>query len=299
MGPASRQDDSWKALPPAERARTFAAKPLWQRAAIVAAGPITNLLFSVLIFSVFFSLYGQPQTPPLLAAVAPHSAAEKAGLRRGDFVTSVNGEAVSRFEDIKRIVMIRPGEPLAIAFERDRKPMTVIATPSLDEQVDRFGNHYRQGLLGIAPVAPVVRPLKPHRAVQAAVVHSYELVWMIIDTTGQVISGRRSLDEMGGPLKIAQFSGQQAAMGWPDLIEFMALISINLGFINLLPVPMLDGGHLLFYGIEAIRRRPVGQRTQEWAFRSGLALIATLMLLVTVNDLGSLGLWTGLARLIS
>src|SRR3546814_24297 len=147
------------------------------------------------------------------------------------------------------------------------------------EQVDRFGNRFRMGRLGIAPVERVVVEEPVGAVLAKSVTHTFNLVGMMIEGLEQVITGRRPVDELGGPIKIAQFAGQTASLGWEPLIEFMAFISINLGFINLLPVPMLDGGHLLFYAIEAVRRRPVKARAQALAFLSGLAILISLMLL--------------------
>jgi regulator of sigma E protease len=171
---------------------------------------------------------------------------------------------------------------------------------ALGEQVyrDRFGNESRVALLGVGPGPSVMRPVSLLEAPVVGLRRTGALVEMMANGISDIVTGRRSIKELGGPLKMAQFSGEQAAMGPVALISFIALVSINLGFINLLPIPMLDGGHLFFYGIEAIQRRPVSTRVQEFAFRSGLALLLGLMLLVTINDLGSFGLWRGLSRLI-
>ena len=298
MNPASTPTDDWLSLPAEERNRTFQAKPLWQRFIIVAAGPFTNFLLAILIFAGFFWAYGEPRTPPVIDFVAEKSAAAEAGLLSGDRIISVGGRAVTRFEDIARVVSIRPSEPLEIRFVRDDAPMTVVATPHVDVQRDRFGNEFRRGLLGISPTGKIVEPLATSQVLVAAVRHTGDVVVMMVDTLGQVITGRRSVKELGGPLKIAQYSGQQATMGWLPFIEFMAMISINLGFINLLPIPLLDGGHLFFYLIEGVRRRPLPPQAQEWAFRSGLALLLSFMIFVTFNDLGSFGIWERLAGLI-
>jgi regulator of sigma E protease len=181
---------------------------------------------------------------------------------------------------------------------RRGQPLSLVATPHVDVQRDRFGNEFRRGLLGIAPTARVVEPLASGQVLVAAVRHTGDVVVMMVDTMGQIITGRRSVRELGGPLKIAQYSGQQAVMGWLPFIEFMAMISINLGFINLLPIPLLDGGHLFFYLVEGLRRRPLPPQAQEWAFRSGLALLLSFMIFVTINDLGSFGIWERLVGLI-
>ena len=298
MNPASTPTSEWLALPAEERNQTFQAKPVWQRFLIVAAGPITNFLVAIAIFAGFFVAYGEPRTPPVISVVAERSAAEAAGLRAGDRIVMVEGRTVERFEDIARIVSIRPEERLRIDLVRDGRPMSLVAVPHADVQRDRFGNEFRRGLLGIAPTAKVIEPLAARQVLGASVRHTADVVVMMVDTLGQIITGRRSVKELGGPLKIAQYSGQQAVMGWLPFLEFMAMISINLGFINLLPIPLLDGGHLTFYIFEAIRRRPLPPQVQEWAFRSGLALLLSFMIFVTFNDLGSFGIWERLAGLI-
>lgn len=298
MNPASQPSEEWKALPAAERARTFQAKALWQRFLIVLAGPLANFLVAVAIFAAFFSVYGEPRTPATISAIAAGSAADKAGLRPGDRIVSVDGSAIERFEDIGPIVSIRPGEALNVGIDRAGKPISMTIRPDSIQERDRFGNEFRKGQLGIAATDRVIVPLAPGEVLGASIRHTGEIVSMMVDTIGQVITGRRSVKELGGPLKIAQFSGQQATLGAAAFIEFMAMISINLGFINLLPVPLLDGGHLFFYALEAVRRRPLNPVVQEWAFRSGLALLMGLMLFVTLNDLMSFGLWDHLAGLI-
>jgi regulator of sigma E protease len=298
MNPASAPTPEWLSLPAEERNKTFQAKPLWQRFIIVAAGPVTNFILAILIFAGFFLAFGEPRTPPVIQAVMEQSAAAEAGLQPGDRITSVAGRPVERFEDVARIVGIRPGEELAIDLVRGGEAMTVTATPHVDVLRDRFGNTMQRGLLGISPTDRVIEPVPVTHVLGAAGRHTWDVVVMMVDTMGQIITGRRSVKELGGPLKIAQYSGQQAVMGWLPFLEFMAMISINLGFINLLPIPLLDGGHLFFYLLEGIRRRPLPAQAQEWAFRSGLALLLSFMIFVTLNDLGSFGIWERLAGLI-
>lgn len=298
MNPASQPTEEWKALPPEERARTFQAKALWQRFLIVLAGPLTNFLVAIGIFAAFFSMYGEPRTPTTVAAVAPQSAAERSGLKSGDTIVSIDGQGVERFEDIAPIVSIRPDETITVEIRRGTQLITLPVHLDAVTERDRFGNEFRKGQFGIAATGRIIVPLAPGEVISAAFRHTRDIVSMMVETIWQVISGRRSVKELGGPLKIAQFSGQQATLGATALIEFMAMISINLGFINLLPIPLLDGGHLFFYAVEAVRRRPLNPVIQEWAFRSGMALLLGLMLFVTLNDLMSFGLWDHLAGLI-
>lgn len=298
MNAASQSDDGWKALPAEQRSRTFQSKRLWQKAIIILAGPLANFLFAILIFAGFFMAYGVPKTPPLIAQVVAGSAADKAGLKPGDRLVEMNGKSVAQFEDVVGFVRLNPGEDVRISYERDGSVHETTSRFDIELQRDRFGNEYRIGRLGIAPGAQIIVRENPIAVIGTSVNHTYKLVGMMIGGLEQVITGRRPVEELGGPIKIAQFAGQSASLGWQSLVEFMAFISINLGFINLLPIPMLDGGHLLFYGIEAIRRRPVKARVQELAFISGFALLMTLMVFVTFNDLMSLGVWEKLAKLV-
>ena len=299
MNPASTPSDEWLALPPAEREETFQAKKLWQRFIIVAAGPLTNFLFAILVYIVLFASYGQPQTPPVVGTLEPSSAAVEAGIRPGDRIVTIDGAAVDRFEDIATYIRLRPDQAMTLGIVRQGRPLELQATPRSITLTDNFGNEARLGQLGIAPPGePAIVELPPHRIVGAAVEQTGATVKMMVVTIGQLIRGQRSFQEMGGPLKIAQFSGQQASLGWLDFVLFMALISINLGFINLLPIPLLDGGHLLFYAIEGVRRKPLRPEAQEWAFRTGLAVLLALMIFVTFNDLASFGLFARLGGLI-
>ncbi|MFD1950554.1 RIP metalloprotease RseP [Sphingomonas arantia] len=298
MNPASVPTPAWLALPPGERAMTFQAKPVWQRFLIVAAGPAINFALAVLIFMTIFAVVGEGRTPSTVAAVLPGSAAAQAGVRAGDRITMIASQGVYRFEDIGDLVRHRAGETLKMDVYRGQQQIHLLVTPETDLQRDRFGNEFRIGMLGIAAGKQVKVPLQFSELPGAAARQTVLITRTMVDTLWQIVSGRRSVRELGGPLQIARLSGQVATLGWLDFVYFMAAISINLGFMNLLPIPMLDGGHLFFYVIEAVRRKPLAPVAQEWAFRSGLALLLTFMVFVTVNDLGSFGLWRQLAGLI-
>jgi regulator of sigma E protease len=298
MSAASQPSAEWLALPAEERNKTFQAKPVWQRAIIVAAGPAINFVAAVLILAGFALAYGESRTPPIADTVVAGSAAAKAGLRPGDRVLALNGRAIDTFDDIARFVAIRPRERVVVDAERGGRPVRLEAVIGADMLVDRFGNQMERGLLGMAGVRPVIEPVSPLRAIPVAVRQTGEIVRMTVETLGQVITGRRSVKDMRGPVGMAKAAGEQATLGWAAFAFLVALVSINLGFINLLPIPTLDGGHLLFYGIEAVRRRPVGPEVQDWAYRGGLAALAALMLLVTFNDLSAVGLWRGIVGLI-
>lgn len=300
MNEASQPDESLKArVSEADRADLFMFRPLWQKTLVVAAGPGINFLFAILIFAAFFLTYGHQITPPVAGQVVAGTPAAEAGLRAGDRFVSIDGQGVARFEDVMRIVAINPGQPMRVDIERDGQSITKTILPDIVEERDRFGNEYRRGMLGIASGQRVVEHHGLAGSVKWAVIETWDTVRMMWDTLAQIVSGRRAVDELGGPIKIAQFSGQSATLGLPALISFIALISINLGFINLLPIPMLDGGHLFLYALEAIRRRPLNPKVQEWAFMSGFALLMSLMAFLTWNDLQSVGLWDRLASIIS
>jgi regulator of sigma E protease len=278
--------------------KSFAGKPVWQRFLIVLAGPMANFLLAIIIFAGFFAAWGVPQTPNVVMAVQPGSAAAQVGLRQGDRIEAVAGQRTSSFEDVQRIVALRPGEEVTIRIARGAATATVRAKLGVHEEQDRFGQKYRLGLLGVEAAGRQLEPVPAAELVPQATRYTWVLTTTIIEGLGQIITGRRSVEELGGPLKIAQVAGQQASLGPFQFVQLLALISINLGFINLLPVPVLDGGHLLFYTVEAVRRRPLSVQAQEWAFRGGLALLLALLLFTTVNDLGSFGFWEQLGRLI-
>jgi regulator of sigma E protease len=285
-------------MPAEERQRTFQAKPLWQRFLIVAAGPLTNFLFAILILAGFFVAFGEPYSPPVVGVVQANSAASQAGLRVGDRIVAVGGSAIDRFEEIAPRIVLRAGDTVRIDVQRGGAAFTIAPRIRLDEEKDSFGNRSRVGRLGIGPAGFALRRISPVVAVGTAVTGTGRVVSMTLQSLGQIVTGKRSVSELGGPLRIAKLSGEQASLGWVNFVYFVAMISINLGFINLLPVPMLDGGHLLFYLIEGVRRRPLPPRAIEWAFRTGLAALLVLMIFVTLNDLASFGLWSKLGGLI-
>ena len=291
MGASSQPNPDFEKLPAAERSQMFQAKPLWQRALIVAAGPVTNFVVAILIFAGFFIAFGQPVTPSIVPSVSADTPAAAMGLQPGDEILRINGTRTPTFGEMAREVSIHPNEPVTIDVKRAGRDIELRGTIGTRVERDRFGNDYKFGLLGIPWPAQVIRDVPVWEAPIAATRQTGEVVRLMVTTLGQVFSGRRSVRELGGPLKIAQVSGEQLSLGVYAFIGFIALISINLGFINLLPIPMLDGGHLLMYAVEAVRRKPVGPQAQEWAFRTGFAIVIAFMLLVTFNDLSSFGLF--------
>jgi regulator of sigma E protease len=270
-------------LTEADREKSFYCKPLGQRAAIVAGGPLANFLFAIVVLAALYMTFGQPYTPAKVGKVLPDSAAAAAGLKAGDQIARLDGQAINRFEDIQQLVELNPNVPMTIVIRRGGDLVTLQVTPRLVTEKDRLGTH-RIGQLGIegGPVEYIRR--SPPQAVWRAVEETWNLSATTLDAVWQMVIGKRSADELGGPVKIAQISGEVIQLGIGPLLWFMALLSVNLGLINLFPVPVLDGGHLLFYAAEAIRGKPLGQRAQEYGFRVGLALVLTLMVFATWND---------------
>jgi regulator of sigma E protease len=296
MNPASQASPEWLNLPPEERNRTFQSKPAWQRFLIVLAGPATNFLFAIIVYMAVFANYGEPSTQPVVAGVTQGSAAQRAGLQAGDLIKSVNGNEIGSFEQLAGYVAVRPETRMRLLVEREGRSIALETVSSGVTETDSFGNKAKLGRLGVyGSVQRTFRDLSLVELPAAAVRATFGTVHTMTVTLGQLFTGKRSVKEMGGPLKIAQYSGQQASLGWFNFLMFMTLISINLGFINLLPIPMLDGGHLLFYAVEGVRRKPVGVKAQELAFRTGLAVLLAMMIFVTFNDLASFGLFARLA----
>lgn len=295
MNPAGQPSPEWLSLPAAERAQTFQAKPVWQRAIVVAAGPVTNFVVAILILGALGMSYGKPA--PVIGIVGPGTAAASAGLQVGDRIVAIGGRSIESFDQIVPYVRMRPDEVVSVAIERAGSRVDVDVKVGVIEERDRFGNVYRLGRLGIGPGAER-QPVGVLEAPLHGVTETARIVRVQLDGLGQIITGRRSVTELGGPLRIAQVSGEVFVLGPVEFVMLIALISINLGFINLLPVPVLDGGHLMFYAIEAVRRKPVEPHVMEWAFRGGLVAILALMLMVTFNDLGAFGVWKNLAGLI-
>ncbi len=281
-----------------ERAVAFHFKSVAQRAAVVVAGPLANFLFAVVALAVLLLVYGEQRTAPVVGQVQADSAAAEAGLQAGDRVVEANGRSVERFQDLKQIVMMTVGNPVALVVIRGGERLELTSVPHLREMPDIFGNVHKVPVLGVVADAAATEnvSLGPVAAGREAVRDIVEMVDDTLVGLGQMIVGRRSADELGGPLGIAKGAGQAAKAGLAGVAYFVVLLSVNLGLINLFPVPLLDGGRLMFYGVEALMRKPLGARAQEYGFRVGLFLIFALMLFVTGNDLG---IWKYLKGLIS
>ncbi len=293
MNPASVADPA----APMEEG-SFQNAALWKRALIVAAGPVTNLLVAIAIFFAFNLAYGkplavEPDEVGVIAAFTEGSRAKAAGFAVGDRIVAIDGEEMTGWRDIQRTIMLYPNKRFIITVIRDGERLDLPVTAAAEQLKDRFGNAQTVGLIGIqtAHTAERYEPLGFGQSAAMAVQQSIAAGKMMITGIAQIIRGDRSFSEMGGPIKIAKFSGEQMSLGPLEFIQLAALISLNLAFINFLPIPALDGGHLMFYLAEAIRRKPVGPQATEWAYRTGIALVLMLMVVVTVNDLFSLPLF--------
>ena len=280
-------------MAPAARAVSFPAKTVGQRAAIVAAGPIANFLLAIVIFATIFTVFGRVETSARVDGVAADSAAEAAGFVVGDVVTAIDGQEIDSFSDLQRIVSVSADRELAVLVERDGTEVALTAIPQRREVTDRFGNTHRIGILGLE------RTRAEGETVEAIRYDPFTATWLGVQETGFVITrtltylkdvivGREKADQLSGPIRIAQVSGQVASIGFVALMNLAAILSVSIGLVNLFPIPMLDGGHLLYYLIEAIRGKPLSTRSQEVGFRIGLAVVLLLMVFATWNDLSNL-----------
>jgi regulator of sigma E protease len=278
-----------EAMNAGDRAHSFFFQPVLKRAAIVVAGPMANFALAIAIFSTIFMLYGKQTMSARVDTVQPDSPAAAAGFQPGDLVVAIDGQAIDNFEDMQRIVSDSAGNTLNIKVDRKGSPVSLTATPTLKEIKDNFGNVHRIGILGISR-SMAASDLKLHPvAPPQAVLMGVQETWFVIDRTltyiGGVVVGREAADQLGGPIRIAQISGEVATIGFVALIHLAAVLSVSIGLLNLFPIPLLDGGHLLFYSIEAMRGRPLSERAQEVGFRIGLAIVVMLMIFATFNDI--------------
>ncbi len=289
LNAASMPDpDAEALLPPEERERMFINKNVWQRMAVVAAGPIANVIFTFLVLYALLFGYGRYTIPPVIGDVVSGGVAAEAGLLAGDTVVSVDGFGVDSFSDFQRLIATAPGRAVTVVLDRAGEIVTIVVVPEVAEDTDQFGNKHRVGRIGVSRTIEegditLVKP-GPVQAVGA----TFEEIRFIVDRTvafmGDFFVGRGDVEQLGGPVKVAKVSGEVATLGWLALINLAALLSLNIGIFNLLPIPMLDGGHLLYYVVEAIRGRPLSQRAQEIGFRAGFAIVGTLMIFTLLND---------------
>lgn len=277
------------ALSEAERRVAFHTQPVWKRAATVFAGPLFNFLLTIAVFAVLFTAYGRYVAEPMVATVTAGSPAEEAGILPGDRFVSVDGVKVETFSDVQRLVSGRAGDAITFVMLRDGREVTIVATPRLMEQQDALGNKIQVAVIGVVNNQELGQPrlvtYTPVQALGAAVTETGH----IIERTGQFLKrfvvGREDKCQLGGPVKIAGMAGQAAKLGFEWLVQLVALLSVGIGILNLLPIPPLDGGHLFFYAIEAVIRRPVSERMMEAVYRTGFVLVLAFMGFVFWNDL--------------
>ncbi|MGX9964996.1 RIP metalloprotease RseP [Roseomonas sp. F4] len=264
--------------------QTFHEKPVSDRAIVVAAGPLANFVLAALMFGALYMTVGRPAATTAIGTVQEGSAAASAGLLPGDRILALDGQPVTRFEEVQRHIQPRAGTPVAVTVQREGQERVVTATPAA-----RTNGETTVGVLGVGAAATEFQRLDPFSALWAGTVQTADITKQTLGAVWQMIAGGRGAEELGGPLRIAQMSGQVAELGIASLISFMAVLSVNLALINLFPIPVLDGGHLMFYAAEAIRGRPLPPRAQEYGFRAGFALLITLFVFATWNDLSQLG----------
>jgi len=295
------EGEATRALTPEEQEVSFHYKSLGQRAAIVVAGPLANFMFAIIVLGLLFGIAGTPSPLAGIGSVQTGSAAESAGFENGDRIVSINDQNVRWFEDLRQIVSASPGMELNFGVERGDQLISLIATPKVHVSSGVDGVQSEIGLLGVTPDPEMIEyvDVGPLDAAWMGVERTYGLTTQILSALGQIISGSRTTDELGGPLRIAQISGQMAQGGLISLAFFLAALSVNLGLINLFPVPMLDGGHLVFYGVEGVLGRPVNAKVQEYSFRFGLALVLLLMVFATWNDLVQLKVFESIRNFIT
>jgi regulator of sigma E protease len=298
---SGREDPNSPAeLTDAERDVSYNHKRIWQRAAISVAGPAANLLFAILLTAVIFATYGQQLSSTQIGAVIPGSAAEAAGLKPGDKILSANGQHMRRFEDLAAIVGLGLGEPLKLQVQRGDQMIAIDAQPKIIVTKDIFGNVERIGQLGVQTAgAGEIVHYDPVTALWMGTVETYRTAAGVLKSVGQMLTGARSPGELSGIVSIAKMSSNVFEAGFGPTISFIVFISINLGLINLFPIPLLDGGHLMFYAIEAVSGRKPGVRAEEWSMRVGLALVFSLMLFALWNDLVRYGVISYIANLFA
>jgi regulator of sigma E protease len=282
-----------------DRKDSFHYKTLPQRSAIVVAGPVANFLFAILVYAALFSVVGQPFTPPVVGDVLPNSAAAEAGLKTGDRITAADGTSIQRFQDLQTYVALRAETPIDLTVHRDGGDLHLTVVPRRVDAPNGVGGTERVGQIGIRTSGIEFVRHDPATSVVLATKETWQVVANTFTYLGRIIQGRESGDQLSGPLGIAKMSGDVAKASWLGLVQLMATLSVAIGLINLFPVPMLDGGHLLFYGIEALRGRPLGDRAQEYGFRIGFALVLSLFLFATWNDLNRLPVFNFLTGLFS
>ena len=292
VDPASIPDvDKIKEFSDHDKKLAFHTKPLPKKAAIVAAGPLANFILSIVIMTFFFSYYGKPETSSQISAVMENSAAAEAGLQEGDIIHDIDGTEIDSFSDVQRVIGINTGTEVNMMVKRDGEYIAVNVTPKIVTRNDMFGNEIQAPLLGISADVLSYEKLGVFPALGASVTETYHISASTLKAIGQMITGERSAKEISGPIGIAKYSGQSANKGIETVLWFIVVLSINLGLLNLLPVPVLDGGHLLYYAIEAVRGKPLADKVQQAGFKIGIALVLSLAIFAVFNDLRNLNIF--------
>lgn len=282
-------EEKLAAIPPSERKGLFHFAPLWKRFAVVAAGPLANFILAILVFAAVFALIGRPHIIPIAESVQAGSAAERAGIKPGDRIVSVDGNVIESFSELQAIVMLSAGETLSIVVDRNGEKITLTAVPERQEQPDRLGGTHRIGVLGITAGAFTFEKDPPGAALVAGVRETGLIIDRTLIYIGRLLVGKESAEQLSGPIRIGQVSGAAMSQGGAaGLVYLAAVLSVSIGLFNLFPVPMLDGGHLFFYLIEAVRGRPLSPRVQDLGFRIGFALVIMLFIFVTFNDIANI-----------
>ena len=273
-------DESTASVP-----NSFAAKSVWVRLAIIAAGPSFNFLMAIVIYSSIY-IVGVPRVPAVVGIVSPESPAMQAGLAEGDKILRINDRPIEFWQDLKRVVTKSSGQELALLIDREGRRINLQVVPKLTKDKNIFGEPIQEGRLGIrAPNTRVYKSYPPHVALWKGTVRTYELTKLTVLAVIKLIQGTIPAKSIGGPIMIIQMTGEQAKVGLFSYISFLALLSINLGILNLLPIPILDGGHILFLSLEVVMARPLSIRWREIAQQVGLVLIIALMLFALLNDI--------------
>ena len=280
-----------KQLSEEEKKIAFPCKSLLSKSAIVVAGPLANYLLAIIIFTGFFIVYGVPNASAKITKILPGSAASIAGIEPGDEIIDINGAEINNFNDIKNIMSINVGEKINISFKKNDKIIAKEITPQEFKIKDILGNEAKTYRLGIIAENIILEKKSLFPAIKSAVKECYDLSLMSLKAIGQIITGQRSSKELGGPIKIAQYSAKSAESGIQSLLWFIALLSVNLGLMNLLPIPALDGGHLLVYLTEAVLGKKIAAKVQNFGFQIGVIILIMLTIFVTFNDISSLNIF--------
>lgn len=282
---SSPDHEKSRAMSEDERNHAFIHKPLWKKAAIVAAGPVFNFLLTIAILTGILMTSGMPTSTPVVGQVLENSAAQEAGILAGDYIEAVDGVKVKTFGDIPRLITINTGQPVQLSVKRGDEHFTLALTPRMTESKDAFGNKVMIPLIGLRSEVQNIKELNFFHAVGEATKRTYDICALSLKGVGQIITGQRDASELKGPIGIAKLSGQATETDYITLLWFIAMLSANLGFVNLLPIPVLDGGHLMFYAVEAVTRRQLAEKVMNVAFRAGFAILIALMAFTIFNDL--------------